>query len=176
MLLAYKLTAASSRGTLSGKRNVGKILTVLVLFLLTVVVVLVIFSYFTGLIVFTGGATHNAKVEGVFALDPNNDSAGTLIMSVTNLSSSPITAIGFSCPTSDFASAACTGLTLTNSGGPISAQNPVDKNSGAGGSALLALAPGANLPAGASSVTVTVVVTFADGTIATFPIGLPTQE
>ncbi len=161
---------------MSGKRYVGRSLTVLILFFLTIVVVLVIFSYFTGLISFSGGSSHNANVSGVFALDPNNDSAGTLIFSVTNLSTSPIVGVTFSCPSSDFVSTTCDNMALSNGVGPISGSNPIKTNSGGGGSILLALAPTANLPAGASSVTVTVYVTFADGTLWVFSVLLPTQE
>ena len=159
---------------MSGKGSVGRSLTLLVLFVVTIVVILVIFAYFTGLITFTGGSSDSAHVAGVFALDPNNSTAATLIVSVSNTGSDSITGIGFSCPTTDFASATCKGLTVTNIDGTIGTENPIKSNSAAGGSALLELNPSANLSGGVS-VTVTVVVTFADGTVATYPLLLPAQ-
>jgi hypothetical protein len=162
--------------TLSGKRNVGKTLTILILFLVIVVIILVIFGYFTGLINLSGGASHNVNISGVFALDPNNSSAGTLAISITNLSGSPITSVALACSLSDFASASCDNLVLVNNNGPISAQNSINTNMGASGSALVGIAPGANIQTGASRVSVSVNLAFADGSSKSILVMLTTQE
>ena len=159
---------------MSGKRNVGRILTVLLLFLLTIVVVLVIFSYFTGLISFGGAQSNNVSVSGVFALERNNESVGTLIFSISNTGSSSIIGVTFSCPSADFASTTCGNMTVSNGGGLVAPQNPVKAKTGAGGSLVVSLNPTANLQPG-ESVTVTVKVTFADGTLRSVPVLLPAQ-
>jgi hypothetical protein len=143
------------------------------LFLVTIAVILVIFAYFTGLISF-GSGSNNVSVSGVFSLDQNNDTAGTLIFSVSDTGSSSITSVTFSCPASDFLSTSCGNMTLSNSGGPVSPQNPIKANTGGGGSILLSLNPAANLQSG-DSVTVTVNVTFADGSLKSVPVLLPAQ-
>jgi hypothetical protein len=153
---------------------VGRTLTLLILFLVTIVVILVIFSYFTGLISFSGGQTDNMGVSGVFALNPNNASQGTLIFSVSNTGSSSILGVSFSCPSSDFLSTSCDNLTLSNSGGLISPQNPIKAGAGGGGSIAVSLNPSANLQPG-NAVTVTVNVTFADGSMKADAMLLPAQ-
>lgn len=159
---------------MSGKRNIGRTLTLLLMFLITVIVILVIFSYFTGLFGLVGNQTHDVQVSGVFSLNPGQTS-GTLAITLTDISKPSVTAVAFLCPSSQIQSNTCNGLSLSNSAGPVSAQNPLKTDETAGGASTVQLVPGVTLPAGSSSLDVVVTVTFSDGSTTSQTVVLPTQ-
>jgi hypothetical protein len=159
---------------LSGKRNIARTLTLLLFFVVIIVAVLVIFAYFSGLLGLVAPSQKHADVSGVFSLDNRGGPTGTLALTVTNLSSTPITGASVSCPVSQFSDPTCGGFTLTENGLPVSSQNSVRDQATASGASTVNAAAGGTFTAG-QIYTFTVTLTYSDGSTSTYSESLAAQ-
>jgi hypothetical protein len=151
---------------LSEQRPVSRTLTLLLVFVITVVAIVIIFAYFTNVLHFFGPASKDVSINKVMTITGAGGPTATLAFSVTNLSTTSLVGATFGCP-SQFSDPACGSLALQLNGAPISAQNSVSKDVTAGGTATVTAAPGGTFTAG-EVFTINVTLSFSDGTSQTF--------
>jgi hypothetical protein len=155
-------------------KNIGRTLTLLVLFVVTIVVVLVIFAYFDGLFKFVSAGAPSMTTFGYLALPGGAGSTGDLAVQVTDTSHVAITAVTFACPTTQFESSDCGGLQINLNGSELSTQNELKYGQTASGSGPVQSAPGTSFTPGVA-VTVTVTATFSNGNTLSETLILPAQ-
>lgn len=158
---------------LAEKREVGRTLTLLLIFLVTVIAIVVIFGYFTNFLHF-GTPTKDVQISAVISIQGGGGSYATLAFSITNLSSTDLTGVTFSCPPGQFSSATCNSLSVDVNGLPVSSQNPVLNKQTASGAGTVTAAAGVTFNPG-QAYTVKVNLSFADGTTLTVSELLPAQ-
>jgi hypothetical protein len=148
---------ATEQGT-----SIGKTVTLLMIFAITVVAIVIIFALFNGLFKFVDAGTGSASISGVFALGSAGSTSGTLAFQVTDTSTNPIVGITLSCPVAQFASASCGGLQMNYNTTLVSSTNPLPKGGIATGTDKVQSAYGTSFSAG-TIYPITVNITFADG-------------
>ncbi|MDA4113603.1 MAG: hypothetical protein OK474_06130 [Thaumarchaeota archaeon] len=154
--------------------RIGGTLTLLLAFVITIVVIVVIFAYFDGVFKFVSGGTATMAVSGAFALSGNQGNTGNVVMVIRDTSQASIVGVSLSCPSSQFASAGCGKLVLTQNGSPVSSVHPLTTGQTGTGSATLESAPGTSFSQG-TVYTITVIATFSDGTTLSQALVLPAQ-
>jgi len=160
---------ATEQGT-----SIGRTITLLMIFAITIVAIIIIFAYFNGLFKFVTEGAGSASVTGVFALSGAGSTSGNLILQVTDTSGLPITGIQVTCPTAQFATGICAGLQMNYQASPVSSANPLSKGDFASGSQDVQSAPGTNFTAG-TIYTITVTFTFGDGTMQSQTVSVAAQ-
>jgi hypothetical protein len=146
----------------------------LLVFVITIVIIVVIFAYFEGLFKFVSGGTATMTVSGVFALSGNQGNTGNVVIVVRDTSQESIVGVSLSCPSSQFASTGCGIIVLSQNGVSISAEHPLSYDQTGMGSAALRSASGALFSAG-TAYTITVNATFSDGHMLSEDLILPAQ-
>jgi hypothetical protein len=161
---------ATEQGT-----SIGRTVTLLMIFAITVIAIVVIFAYFNGLFKFVSeGGTGSVTVSGIFALSGGGGSSGSLVIQVTDTGNEPVVGIALSCPTSQFATQNCGGLQMNYKASPVSSANPVSKGDFASGTQEVHSASGNSFTAG-TDYQITVNVTFADGSTVSQIASVPAQ-
>jgi hypothetical protein len=153
---------------------VGRSITLLLIFVVTVVAVVVIFAYFSGVLHLGSVAGGTMTASGAFALSGTGANAGNLVVQVTDTGQLTITGVTLSCPVSKFASADCAGLQVTYDGFVVSASNPLGKGQTGSGSGPVSGASGTVFTPG-MIISVTVTATFSDGSTLSQALALPAQ-
>lgn len=148
---------ATEQGT-----SIGKTVTLLMIFAITVVAIIVIFAYFNGIFKFVDAGTGAASVTGFFALGGAGGTSGTLIFQVTDTGADPVVGITLSCPIAQFASSSCGGLQMNYNTTLVSSTNPLSKGEIATGTDSVQSASGTSFSAGTVYL-ITANITFADG-------------
>jgi hypothetical protein len=147
------------------KIGAAKAVTIAVLFLVTVVAVLLVFTYFTGFLKIGSTSHESVSASGTFVIQTNGLS-GVIAVMIENTGTSSIVSVAFACPTSHFSSTDCDGLTAMYLGAPVSSQNPLPSKGTAGGTATVQAAPNTAFSSG-TLYSVLFTPTFSDGTTGT---------
>lgn len=146
----------------------------MIIFVIVVIAVVVIFGYFNGLFKFVSPVEGSVMASGVFALPGGGGSTGNLIVQVRDTGHVSITGVAVACPTTQFASSDCGGLQINVNGSELSARNALSYGQTGSGSGSVQSAPGTTFTPGAA-VTVTVTVSFSDGSTIPEALILPAQ-
>jgi hypothetical protein len=160
---------ATEQGT-----SIGRTVTLLMIFAITVIAIVVIFAYFNGLFKFVSEGTGSVSVSGIFALSGAGSTSGSLVMQVTDTGYDPVVGITLSCPTSQFATQNCGALQMNYHASSVSATNPLAKGELASGTQEVRSASGNSFTAGTDYM-ITVIVTFSDGTTVSQVASVPAQ-
>ena len=156
------------------RTNVRSTLTLLLIFVITVVAIVIIFAYFNGLFKFVGTGGDTMTASGYFALPGGAGNTGDIVLQVTDTSQASITGITFACPAAQFASSSCGGLVVNISGAEVSSQNPLSHGRTGTGSQTVQSAEGSAFSPG-TIYSVTVTSTFSDGDSVSQTLSLPAQ-
>ena len=154
--------------------KIGSTITLLLVFVIVIVVIVVIFAYFNGLFKFVSSGTATMTVSGVFALTGTGGNTGDVVIIVQDTSHDSIVGVSLSCPSSEFASTGCGSLVLSQNGALVSTEHPLTYNETGTGSEALQAASGTSFSR-ATIYTITVNVTFADGSMVSEALILPAQ-
>ena len=155
-------------------RVAGRTLTMLLIFLITIVAIVIIFAYFSGELHSVSSSTKDIAVSGLLSIKGGGGPSATLAITVTNLSKTSMVGATFACPTSQFSDSTCGGLRLDLNGVAISNQNPVTDKQVASGTSSVSSPSGGTFTAG-QIYTISVTFSFADGTSLTVTEQLPAQ-
>ena len=143
-------------------RAVTSAVTIAILFLVLVVAVLLVFTYFMGFLNIMPQGGNHLVVDGFFSVQGGAGASGTLSLTAENTGADPAVSITVSCPTAQFASADCGGFVMEINGALVSSANPLPVKGTASGTATTQSAPGTAFTY-AKIYSFTITATFSDG-------------
>jgi len=141
---------------------VGRTLTLLLIFVVTIVAVIVVFAYFSGVLHLMSNSTDSVHSSGVFILSAVGGTTGQLALEVKDTGQSSLVGVDVVCPTSQFSGSTCSAIRFTYQGDALSSANLVPPGQSAGGSGQVASAPGTTFNSG-GVYNLTIQATFSDG-------------
>ncbi|MGA2665652.1 MAG: hypothetical protein ABSF83_11985 [Nitrososphaerales archaeon] len=152
----------------------GRTLSLLFIFVVTIVAIVVIFAYFTGVFQFISSPKDSVQVSGVFALSNGGQSSGQLALEVKNTGHNDLVGVAIICPSSQFMGSSCSGMQFLYDGLALSSNNPVPIGQSVGGTGQLNCAQGVDFVPGMIYL-LTVKSTFSDGTNSSQTFSLAAQ-
>ena len=142
--------------------KIGGTLTLLLVFVITIVVIVAIFAYFSGVFKFVSGGTPTMTVSGALAVSSTSAYSGNLVILVRDTSTRSIVGVTLNCPSSQFVSTGCDNLVLYQNGSSISVQRPLTYDQTGSGSVTVQAAPGTSF-SDTTFYMITVTASFSDG-------------
>jgi len=153
-----------------GRRAVAGAVTIAVLFLITAVAAVLIFSYFTGFLRIGAPGTAHVTGSGTIHADPTGLSA-MIAVAISNSGTTPVVSLTFTCPASQFIEANCGGLSAFYNGAAVSSKNPLPEKGVATGTATVSAALSTTFSYG-TLYSISCSIHLSDGTIQTITIPL----
>ena len=144
--------------------------TIAVGFLIVIVAVVLIFSFFSGSLKTGGQGAGHVAASGTLQAGSNGLSA-TVTVEISNTGMVSVSSIAFMCPSALFLKADCNGLTALYNGVPVSSQNALPKKGVATGAATEQAAMSTTFSYG-TLYSITCTVAFSDGESQTLTIPL----